>query len=321
MEKRDASDTVAAPSDLDAVLFFTGPPPDNTELQPYVKIVEEKQKGRMKASGTISPPNGRKPTVSSYPPSDLDQALKSCGAPPPNTMLKPYVRVAESRGRLQARGTMCAARNVQDIKTSTSFIPMDRSKSAPKKRRWKANKWPPEPPKVPSQRPLISKSAEGLTSASTEKLPRRPKSRIKTKAVGLGSAATEDNLPRRKKKLHRRSLSDRSLLERKKKDKPRALKAPSSPGFWARLTGARHEPSFEERLAEQLSSKSGSVVNVGLIRETTAPSKDLIQFHARYGEGQQRLSTILTETLDGVEGALKPSDVKRLLNKAAFVSK
>lgn len=308
MEKRDASMTVAAPNDLDLVLFFTGPPPDNKELQPYVKI-EDNQQGRMKASGTMSAP--RKTTVSSRPPTDLDQALKSCGAPP-NTKLKPYVRLEESKGRLQARGTMCAPRNLEDSKTSLSPITqISKQKSAPQRRRWKTRKKPPEPQEAPLQRPFINQPAGGLSPASTEKLPRPPKSRIKTEAVGLPRAATEEKLSRRN---NRRSLSEDKILSgRKKKAKPLvAQKASQSAGFWERLMGSRRAPSFEETLTEQLSTKRGSVKNVGCVRETYTPSEDFIQNHARYGKEQQRLSTIMIETLDVAEGSLKPSDVKRL---------
>merc|ERR1712168_443187 len=106
-------------------------------------------------------------------------ALKSCGAPPPSTMLKPYIRVADSKGRLQARGTMCAQIHSQDNKQSIRSIPTDNRppKSLPKRRRWKANKKPPEPPKKLVQRPLMINLSGALTSASSKNLPRLPKSR------------------------------------------------------------------------------------------------------------------------------------------------
>jgi len=312
MEKRDTADTVAAPSDLDVLILNTGPPPDTKELQPFVKIVDENQIGRMKASGTISPPATRKPAVSAYPPSDLDQELKSCGAPPPTTMLKPYIRVAESKGRLQARGTMCASKHKQDNDTLTRSAPppIRKLKSVPVRRRWNKRNKPPEPPKTQF---LRNRPGEGLTSASTEP-PQPPKNRIGA-AGGLTSAATED-LPLRQKrgKMLKSSSSQRSLIGREKRNKP-SNKVASNSGFWARLKGSSREPTFEERLAKQLGTNRG-FKSVGLVRENVSPSppptKQAMGPYARHSKEHKRLSMLINETLGRAEGVLKPSDVKRL---------
>jgi len=255
MEKREASETVAAPSDLDEVIFYTGPPPDKAELQPYVSIKEENQTGRIKASGTISPPDHRGPIITSYLPSDLDQALRSCGAPPPTTMLKPYVRVAKSKGRLQARGTMCVTKDTVDNKTSIPSMRMDISppKSVPKRR--KANKKPPAIPRNVVQRPLMCNLVGGLPSASThsastKNLPRQRKSRPplrSNRTEGLTSALTE-NLPRPpKSRPPLRNNQARGLTSASTENLPRP---PKSRFYTSNALGGLTSAAAEENLSQ-----------------------------------------------------------------------
>jgi len=273
MRKRDASEKMGVLSELDEVTMFTGPPLDRGPQHPCVGI-EEKQ------TECISPAGCRQfaVTMTSRPPQDLDQTLKSCGAPPPSVQLKPYIRIGESKGRLHASGTVSAPehKRLKDLASLKPSRPAGNKppkppKPAPVRRRWvKPPQRPPESPKYHSPK-IVTR-------------PKRPK-------------------PRRARK---RSASDPDIRFRnKEKAEPMPTESPS---FWAKIKGVRRKPLLEEKPRP----RSGL-----LLRTKSIPTEELLHSELKCCKNKyckdktdQRLSKIISESL--ADGVLKPSDVKRL---------